>query len=315
MVRLLGDGREGIGEDVGYDGEDQLAFQRRGADLDLAGRTTFDAFSRGLDDFALQQEPRDGEASRLYRRWAFEAAALDLALAQAGRSLGGVLGIEPRPASFVVSTGLGDPPSLDALHRRLARYPDLRFKLDCNDRWTPELIAELAATGRVAVVDLKGHYHGSFTGPDPDPATYRRLAEGLPEAWIEDPALGAEMEPLMRTHERRLAWDAPIHSRADLVRMPVRAAAVNMKPSRFGFLSELLAAYDYCREHGIVVYGGGQFELGPGRGQIQYLASLLHPDAPNDVAPPDYNQLDPPDGLPASPLRVAASEYGFRWES
>ena len=33
------------------------------------------------------------------------------------------------------------------------------------------------------------------------------------------------------------------------------------------------------------MYGGGQFELGVGRGQIQYLASLFHPDSPNDVAP------------------------------
>ena len=28
------------------------------------------------------------------------------------------------------------------------------------------------------------------------------------------------------------------------------------------------------------------FELGPGRGQLQYLASLFHPDGPNDLAPP-----------------------------
>ena len=32
-------------------------------------------------------------------------------------------------------------------------------------------------------------------------------------------------------------------------------------------------------------YGGGQYELGVGRGQIQCLAALFHPDAPNDIAP------------------------------
>ena len=53
------------------------------------------------------------------------------------------------------------------------------------------------------------------------------------------------------------------------------------------------------------MYGGGQFELGVGRGQIQYLASLFHSDSPNDVAPAGYN-LDPLDPeLPQSPLAPA----------
>ena len=44
------------------------------------------------------------------------------------------------------------------------------------------------------------------------------------------------------------------------------------------------------------MYGGGQFELGPGRGQIQLLASIFHPDTPNDVAPGGYNVPDRPPG-------------------
>jgi hypothetical protein len=55
------------------------------------------------------------------------------------------------------------------------------------------------------------------------------------------------------------------------------------------------------------------FELGPGRGQIQYLASLFHPDGPNDVAPGSYNEPEPRAGLPASPLEPAPSAAGFRW--
>ena len=51
--------------------------------------------------------PVRGEVSELYRRWAFESAALDLALAQAGRSLADVLEREPRPVNFVVSMRLG----------------------------------------------------------------------------------------------------------------------------------------------------------------------------------------------------------------
>ena len=60
------------------------------------------------------------------------------------------------------------------------------------------------------------------------------------------------------------------------------------------------------------VYGGGQFELGQGRGQIQHLASLFHAGTPNDVAPKEYNEGGPRPGLPQSPLPPASTEPGFR---
>ena len=50
------------------------------------------------------------------------------------------------------------------------------------------------------------------------------------------------------------------------------------------------------------MYGGGQFELGRGRAQIQNLASVFYPDTPNDVAPGAYNLGEPRDDLPRSPL-------------
>ena len=81
---------------------------------------------------------------------------------------------------------------------------------------------------------------------------------------------------------------------------------VNVKPSRFGPIRNLFAAYDYCEERGIGAYGGGQTELGQGRGQIQYLASIFHPDTPNDVAPGGYNDPEPGDqaGPPVQPARA-----------
>jgi hypothetical protein len=88
---------------------------------------------------------------------------------------------------------------------------------------------------------------------------------------------------------------------------------VNVKPSRFGSVRALLDCYDYLDERSIEAYGGGQFELGPGRGQIQYLASLFHPDAPNDVAPAGYNDPEPTAGLPEGPLPPDLTETGFRW--
>ena len=65
---------------------------------------------------------------------------------------------------------------------------------------------------------------------------------------------------------------------------------------------------DACAERGIVMYGGGQFELGPGRTQIQNLASLLYPEAPNDVAPVGFHAPEPAAGLEPSPL---APPVGF----
>ena len=93
------------------------------------------------------------------------------------------------------------------------------------------------------------------------------------------------------------------------LRWPPRT--VNVKPSRFGTIERLFAAYDHCDRHGIGAYGGGQWELGVGRGQIQLLAALFHPDTPNDVAPGGYNAAEPPPGLPTSPLRVLARATGF----
>jgi hypothetical protein len=58
------------------------------------------------------------------------------------------------------------------------------------------------------------------------------------------------------------------------------------------------------------MYGGGQFELGVGRPQIQRLASVFYPDGPNDVAPSEYNAGGPRPGLPQSPL-PAPSGPGF----
>ena len=55
------------------------------------------------------------------------------------------------------------------------------------------------------------------------------------------------------------------------------------------------------------------FEQGPGRGQLQYLASLFHPDTPNDVAPPEYNLQNAGADRPRAPLAPAPHATGFRW--
>jgi L-alanine-DL-glutamate epimerase-like enolase superfamily enzyme len=313
VIHMQGGGQEGVGEDVTYDALDHVALQDAGAVLDLAGERTLGELCEligGLDLFPAEPV-RD--VSRRYRRWAFESAALDLALRQAGRSLAEVVGRELRPLTFVVSLRLGEPATIEPVRSRLELYPTLRFKLDPTDDWTDELIAELVATGAVDSVDLKGLYVGTVVDAGADPELYRRVAEAFPEAWIEDPRLNEETDPVLQPHRDRITWDANIHSVADIEGLPFAPKMVNIKPSRLGGLQELCAAYDYCDAHGIGAYGGGQFELGPGRGQIQYLASLFHPDTPNDVAPTGYNLPDPQPGLPSSPLEPQPSETGFRW--
>jgi L-alanine-DL-glutamate epimerase-like enolase superfamily enzyme len=313
LIRLGGGGEEGFGEDVTYDGVDHDILQAAGPTLPLAGSFTLASFSERLGELSLFPEPPQREVSERYRTWAYESAALDLALRQANTTLHAALGLETRPVRFVVSMRLGEPPSLEPVRRRLELYPGLRFKLDPTSSWDEQLIAELVETDAVDSVDFKGFYSGTVVDQPADPLLYGRVAEAFPEAWIEDPALTPETDAVLAPYRERFSWDAPIHSIEDIVALPYPPRMVNIKPSRLGGLRNLLDAYDHCAAHGIGTYGGGQFELGVGRGQNQYLASLFHPDAPNDVAPTGFNLPSPAAGLPSSPLAPAPAPLGFRW--
>jgi len=234
-------------------------------------------------------------ASLDYRRWAFESAALDLALRQSGLSLGEALGREYHPVRFVASTR-GDA------FAWLEHNPDLELKLDPDKDWDRPLMERLAATGRVRVLDLKAYYSGTPVDLAPDPELYGTVAELFPDAVLEDASLDGACGEVLRGEEGRLSFDAPIHSLADLHALPVEPGWLNIKPSRFGTPARLLECVEHCQTHGIRLYGGGQFELGVGRRHIQVLASLLYPDGPNDVAPGEYNTGGPRPGLPRSPL-------------
>lgn len=314
VIRLHGSGQEGIGEDVTYAVEDQEALQRAGANAPLSGSWTLASFAEHLRTLDLFPQPTERPEFRLYRNWAFDSAALDLALRQADTTLYAALGRECAPLSFVASQRLGEPPSLDPLLRRLEIAPGLRFKLDPTPSWDAELIARLVSLNAVESVDLKGQYEGTIVDNPADPDLYRRVVEAFPDAWIEDPKLTPETEEVLRAHRSRVTWDAPIHSIADIEALPWPPRTLNIKPSRLGGLESLLDVYDYCAAHSIGCYGGGQSELSAGRGQIQYLASLFHADAPNDVAPAGFNLPEPPPDLPSSPLRPSPSALGFRWE-
>lgn len=316
VVSLSGDGATGRGEDVTYDGEEHDP--GRWADLDpsLAGEYTLDTFSESLAGRDLFPSPPDRDAFRHYRRWGFESAALDLALRQAGTTLGQRVGRTYDPVTFVASTRLSsvdsdDPPTADRVHRLLEIHPDLAFKLDPTPEWTAALVEELAATGAVRTLDLKGQYKGTEVDTEPDPALYGLLVEAFPDAIIEDPALTDETRPVIAGHENRVSWDLPITGVESVEALPFEPEWLNIKPSRFGSVERLLATIAYCEDRDIEMYGGGQFELGVGRRHIQVLASLFYPDGPNDVAPMAYNDPDPGGELPASPVDPPEPDSGL----
>jgi hypothetical protein len=315
-IVLRGGGHEGRGEDVTYAADDHDDYP---AALPLAGSWSFDGFSRhlgGLDLFPGR--PPQLEFFRFYRRWGFASAALDLALRQPGQSLGAALGREYRPLRFAVSTRLDITPWL-------AVDPALEFKLDPTPEWDAATMARIAATGRVRVLDFKAFYEGSPVDNPPDPLQYRAAADAFPGAILEDPTLAGSARAALDGEEGRFSFDAPIHSWADVEAVAQRVwpgaadaaggAAVlprflNIKPSRFGSLSALFDCVARAQAAGMELYGGGQFELGVGRDQIQALASLLYPAGPNDVAPRDFHGAAR-DGVPRSPLEPLAQAPGF----
>jgi hypothetical protein len=219
------------------------------------------------------------------------------------------------PVTFVVSIPLGDPANLASLRALRRVDPSLHFKLDPTASWDDDLLAELASLGCVDVVDMKGYYRNATVAIDPDPDLYRRVFEGLPDAWIEDPAVADHTIELLDRHRDRITWDEPIHSVGDIEALPWSPRTLNVKPARCSNIRRLFEAYDYCRVHDIGAYGGGMFEQGPGCGQLQYLASLFHPDGPNDLAPVGYNLQLPAGDLPRSPLQPEPHQTGFRWGS
>lgn len=308
-----GSGETGRGEDVAYATADHDAIQASPPDLGLPFDGTFDEFSERLGRRDLFPAPPSDDAYRNYRRWGFESAALDLALRQAGTAFDAVLGITARPVRFILSLRLGDPPSIDPVDRWLEVAPWLEFKLDAENSWPRELIEQLSATGRVESVDLKGLYHGTTVDNPPEPRLYGDVVEVFADAWIEDPAFTDETRPVLEKATDRITWDAPIHSVADIEALEFVPRCLNIKPSRFGPLSALLEAIEYCREHGIAMYSGGQFELTVGRAQLQTLASVFFPDSANDASPVEYHAPEPRPGVPASPLEPPADRRGFGW--
>lgn len=319
LITLRGGGIEGVGEDVVYDDLDHIAHRDAGPIHDLSGPSTLGELCELIGSLDLVPAEPVRDFSRLYRRWAYESAALDLALRQAGKPLHEVVGREVKPLNFVCSaranpveeSGGDIDKVLEPLRTRLEKYPGLRFKLDPQPDWDDDVIRFLLDSGSVDSLDLKGCYKDTPVDVESGPEFYERFATSFPDAWLEDPKIDDDTLPVLEPHADRITWDAPIHSVADIEALRWKPRIVNVKPSRIGGLEALSDAYEYCEREGIGAYGGGQTELSVGRDHIQYLAAMMHPDTPNDVAPRGYNETEVPDGLPSSPLTLQPAAEGF----
>jgi len=265
IVHVEGAGESGYGEEVTFQAADLLPASPRER-WPFAG--TFGEFSLWLASHDGFSRAPAYEVVRNYRRWAFEAAAVDLALRQAGARFDETVGRALEPVHFVASPASG-----------FTEFPaGARLKIDAVD---------LRPGLPVDVVDFKR------LG---DRAAVEAALALYPDALLEDPPVvvpGAGV-----------SWDIRITSADEVRRLPDRPSAINVKPARLGSLAALFDLYELCATEGIELYGGGQHELGAGRAQIQVLASLVHPCGPNDVAPAGYNEPVPIAGLPRSPLEV-----------
>jgi len=311
-VELSGKGCTGRGEDVTYEREAHHEFVERGPPR-LAGEYDLAEFSDTIDTETLFPTDPDDEKFRNYRQWAFESAALDLALRQADTDLAAALERDYDPVEFVVSTRLGDPPSRDRIDALCDLHDDLEFKLDPTSDWDEALIADLADLDAVRILDLKGRYEGTDVDQPPDADLYRNIVDAFPAAVIEDPGLNDDTRAVLDGHEKRVSWDVGITGVESIELLPWDPEWLNIKPSRFGTVESVLDTIEYCKRRNVTLYGGGQFELGVGRDQIQALASICYPESPNDVAPGGYNDPELPDDLPASPLEPPEDVAGFGW--
>jgi hypothetical protein len=299
-VRLVGAGVDGLGRTSPFR-EDGTALHETRRTLLLEGEWTLAAFCEHLETLELWPEPPEWDGALRFRRWAFESAALDLALRQAGHSLHDVLGLEPKPVRFVNSLGLGKEPSIEPLRRRSLARPACassstrrrpgrrRSSMRSRRRARSTRSTSRASTASSSRIPRRSvRCTTTFTRPFPTPIWRTRT-----------------------TSPRELSGSATSSSACPMTRRseaPTTSARRRSPPALSTSSPRASAACASCSRSTHAVHGtNGRYMAvvwpsWAGHGQIQLFAALFHADAPNDVAPSGYNEEDPPGDLPASPL-------------
>ena len=259
------------------------------------------------------------EASRHYRRWAYESAALDLALRQAGTSLHEALGRDPKPLNFVCSTRLtvfeGDEGSItEPITKRLAQVPGPRVqarpreRLDAGaDRGDPR--AGAGADPRPEG-PLQGHAGRRRHRPRALPRRRRGVPRGLPRGprrQRRDPrgaraARGAD-------HLRRAAALARRRRR----RSRSRSGRSTRSPRGS-------ARSRSCSRSTPTATSAGSRSTAAGRARSRSAAARSSTWPPSSIPTPRTTPPPRatttrrcPSGLPTAPMDPVPSETGFRW--
>ncbi len=210
VVVLAGRGEEGRGEDVIYEPGAHDALP----DADLRGTHTIRSLSARLDAMDLfpgvDEVPAMWQAMADYRRWAFESAALDLALRQEGCSLGTLLGLEYRPVRFCVS---GRRPRGVAEAR-----PGARVQARRDAGVEPRVHGAPAGHRPCRLRRPQGRTTRARSSTTrPTRCSTATSSSRFPDAVIEDAKPTDETRAILEPAARRLSWDAPVHSLADVL--------------------------------------------------------------------------------------------------
>jgi hypothetical protein len=240
-VRLIGAGADGLGEDISLMEEDGTSLHEARPALGLEGEWTLASFCDHLAALELVVKPPEWEGALRFRNWAFESAALDLSLRQAGRSLHGVLGLPPQPVRFVNSLGLGKTPSIEPVRRRLARSPGVRFGCSTSthaargsgDRCMAAAWASWAlAAGRGQIGLLAALFHADAPN-DVAPSAYNEddpPAACRPARWRRAPRPPAFAGRRRRAHRARRAHRPHVGTATSTRRRSGASTSAGMSP-------------------------------------------------------------------------------------
>jgi L-alanine-DL-glutamate epimerase-like enolase superfamily enzyme len=261
LIGLAGDGQVGFGENVAFDAAEHDRFAA--------------AAERALGAALGQPGLHVGEVLASltgcsgYERAAVEAALVDLAMRQRGKTLAELTGISHGPLRFVESFAARRDPAAH-VQRLRARGHNAALKIDVDPTWDGPTRQALARQPGIAILDFKGRG---------DTALARAWAELLPTAILEDPPAG-----VAALGGARVTRDAPLVNAGTVADTLRRCEGVNLKAPRMGGPLEVLRGLDLAWRIGGTRYLGGMFEVSVGRMQARQLAALYACDGPNDLA-------------------------------
>ena len=289
-IVMRGGGHEGRGEDICYTPTDHDACRP--------------APARGRPRSPRSRAPRRRTCSRRpglhaardYRRWAFESAALDLALRQAGAARRG------RRAA-----GAAALRRLDAARRaRLAGRAtgsssrSTRFRASGTWRtWTP---GRDRAHPRVR---SQGALPRHPVDSVPDAAFHALIAGHFPEAVLEDVSLDADVLAALAGDLGRVSFDAPIHSLADVDALPCRSGTSTSSRRASARSRASSSASTPAWSAGSSCTAAASSSSASGAARSGDREPLL-PGHAERRRPPAYNAPEPVAGLPQSPLAAGA---------